>query len=294
MGLKSKLSKVSTVWLFPALLIVSSCSDDGLKLGDLTLTDTSELKDEAMADAYFQDLEDMTGIAIEAPTDDELGIGRAKSTIVVEDHRFNCDGIVITIEPGETSTKENPKGVLTIDFGTEGCEDLKGNVRTGKLIFTYSGKRFMPGSSVVATTDNYQINDVLLEGTRTVTNITGSTAESPRFTSVLENGKATFPNRVVTRESEITWKWNRAANSLNDELVVEAGSWASGTTHSGREYEVDVLDELVYKRQCGIAVSGIKEYTFGNDRRITIDYGDGECDKTFTVTVGGISREIVL
>lgn len=275
------------------VLSLVSC-EDATNEGRVTLQDTADLVDEALTEAYFQDVDDMAGLAIGSPTEDALSSGRTSGTIVIDDNRFKCDGVVITIVPDEGSTREHPSGVLTIDFGT-GCEDAKGNVRKGKLIFTYDGKRFMPGASVVVTTEDYYINDVRLEGTRTLTNVQNSSADAPRFTAVLENGKAIFPNGLeATRESEITWQWNRAANPLNDNLQIEAGSNASGTTRLGRTYKVEVLEPLVFKRHCAIAVSGVKKYTVNDTKEITIDYGDGECDRKFTVEVNGESREIPL
>jgi hypothetical protein len=83
--------------------------------------------------AYFQDLDDIAGLAIEAPSDTEYSSGRTSGTIPIQDHRFDCDGIVITVDSDPDSTPEVPKGVLTIDLGTAGCTDLKGNARKRKL-----------------------------------------------------------------------------------------------------------------------------------------------------------------
>ncbi len=132
---------------------------------------------------------------------------RRAATITVQDSRFKCSGIVVTITPSAASTKTTPQGVITVDFGT-GCTDAAGNVRAGKLIFTYNGWRFQPGSTVVATTDNYSVNGIMLTGTRTLTNVSGSTTAAPKFNAVLTNGVATFTDgRTATRESNITWSW---------------------------------------------------------------------------------------
>lgn len=292
MTVKPNLLKVSALALVASFLAITSCEEESAKPGTITLEDTADLSDEAITEAYFQDLGDLASIAISAPSDSEYNGGRAKATITVADHRF-CDGTTVTIVPDETSTTEHPKGVLTVDFGA-GCTDLKGNVRKGKLIFTYDGKRFVPESTVVTTTDSYYINDIRLEGTRTSTNTQDSKHDAPRFTVTLEGGKATFQGgAVATRESEITWKWERSANPLDDHLKIESGSWASGVTRIGRAYEVTVLSPINFVRHCGFPVEGIKKYTV-ESKEITIDYGDGDCDRKFTVTVNGTSREIGL
>src|SRR5690349_20841519 len=135
MMLKPTVSKVSAIALVASVLVMSSCKDETPQR--FTLQDTADLTDEAVTEAYFQDLDDMAGVAIEAPSDAQYNTGRISTSITIEDHRFKCDGIVVTVVPAETSNADHPKGVLTVDFGTAGCTDLKGNVRKGKLIFTY-------------------------------------------------------------------------------------------------------------------------------------------------------------
>ena len=292
MMLKLNVSKLSSVAMIAGVLILSSCKEDE-EPQRITLQDTADLTDEAVTDAYFQDIDDMAGVAIESPSDTQYSGGRVSSSITIQDPRFNCDGISVTIVPDANSTQENPKGVLTVDFGSAGCTDLQNNVRKGKLIFTYNGKRFMPGSTVVTTTENYFINGVKLEGVRTLTNVQTSTTDAPRFNVVLSNGKATFPNALsATRESDITWQWNRAVDPADDNLEIADNSAASGTTRGGRHYEVDVVEALVYKRQCGIPVSGVKTYLIDGEKHISIDYGSGDCDRAFSITVNGVTREI--
>jgi hypothetical protein len=281
--------RIASMSLIGAVLAVASCKDEDR----LTVQDTQDITEEATTDTYFQDMDDMAGVVIEAPTDDQFSGGRSATTITIQDDRMNCNGVVITIVPGEGSTKSHPKGVLTVDFGTTGCQDNRGNIRTGKLIFTYDGWRFQPQSTIVVTAQNYTVNGVKLEGTRTLTNVTGSTDESPKFQAVLAGGKATFlDGSVATRESNITWQWSRgSAGVADDELVINPAS-ASGTTRGGRAYTVTVLEALKYRRSCGIAVDGIKKYVLDGSKEITIDYGNGTCDRSVTVTVNGVTRNI--
>jgi hypothetical protein len=214
--------------------------------------------------------------------------------IVINDYRF-CEGTTVTIEPGAESTTDQPYGVLTVDFGTSGCTDVKGNVRKGKIIFTYSGRRFIAGSTIITTVQNYSINGILIAGVRTSTNVTGSTEDAPTFHVTLENGIVTFPDQsTAERESDITWSWERAQNPLNDKLIIEQGSSANGTTREGTEYEVLVLGQLEYQRLCPIAVTGVKQYTLNGETEIAVDYGDGACDRVVTVTSANVARTIAL
>lgn len=289
MTLKSKILKGSAMTL-AVVLALWSCKEDEPER--ITVQDTADLSDEAVTDAYFQDVDDLGGTAVEAPDNTQYSGGRTSGTIVIQDHRFQC--AVVTVQPATSSTRENPSGVLTVDFGTSGCQDIKGNVRKGKLIFTYHGDRFTPGSTVVTTTENYFINGVQLEGVRTRT-LENRTAEALRFNVVLEGGKATFGNGLfATRQSDITWQWNKASDPAHDNLQIEHTSTASGTTRGGRHYEVSLLEDLIYQPGCGIAVSGIKHYTIDAAKEITINYGDGSCDQSFSVTANGVTRDISL
>lgn len=281
--------KTTAFALISAMTLAVSCRDNEDRL---TAQDTQDISEEATVDSYFQDVDDMAGVALSASTDDQFSGGRSAATITVNDSRFSCSGIIVTITPSEGSTKTTPKGVLAIDFGT-GCTDLRGNIRTGKLIFTYAGWRFQPGSTVVTTTENYSVNGIKLSGTRTLTNITGSTTEVPKFRAVLTGGTATFSDGTqATRQSDITWSWVRAANPSEDQLVIDQSSVASGTTRAGREYAVSLQKALTYQRYCGIAVEGIKKYVLDGGKEIIIDYGDGTCDKSVTVTINEVTRNL--
>jgi hypothetical protein len=282
--------KIVALSLIAGVVFISSCNEEER----LTLSDTQDITEEALTDSYFQDMDDMAGVAMNSPSDDQYSGGRSAITITIQDQRFGCAGIVVNVIPGTNSTLDAPQGLLTIDFGAAGCSDLRGNIRTGKLIFTYNGRRFVPGSTVVTTTDNYTINGIKLEGTRTLTNVSGSTSDAPKFNVVLENGKATLlaDGTFAERESNITWSWIRAANPTDDYLLIDQSSVASGTTRGGRNYSVSLSKALKYKRFCGIAVEGIKNYVIDGSKEITIDYGNGECDKSVVITVNGVTRNL--
>ena len=282
--------KIGAFTLIGGILLMTSCNDEDR----LTLADTQDITEEAVTDSYFQDMDDMAGVAIGAPSDTQYAGGRSATTITISDDRFNCAGIVVTVTPAENSTNESPKGMLTVDFGTTGCSDTKGNIRTGKLIFTYNGRRFVSGSTIVTTTDNYTINAIKLEGIRTLTNVSGSSTETPKFNAKLTNGKATFiaDGTTAERTSDITWQWTRANTPADDYLTIDVSSTASGKTRAGRAYAVSLSKALKYKRFCGIAAEGIKKYVIDGTKEITIDYGDGTCDKSVVITVNGITRNL--
>jgi hypothetical protein len=286
MKLTNLFAKIVALSLVAMAGVISSCNEEDR----LTASDTQDITEEALTDAYFQDIDDIGGVVIESPDDNQYSGGRSAGTITITDDRCKC--AVVTIEA--SGTMENPEGLIVVDFGA-GCTDNRLNTRKGKLKFAYTGWRFMPGSKVVITTEDYYINEVKLEGTRTSTNVQGSTSDAPKFNVVLTGGKATFPDgSIAERESNITWEWIRAANPSEDYLIIDQQSEAHGITRGGRSYDVSLVEALKYRRFCGIAVDGIKRYVIDEDKEIVIDYGDGTCDKLVTITVNDVTRNITV
>ena len=275
-----------------SLFVLTACDKEK---ETLTATDSKDISEEAVLDAYYQDMDDLAAVAINSPTEDEFTGGRSAGTIIIEDSRVGCESVVIAIEPGANSTPGDPYGVLTIDFGTAGCADARGNVRKGKLIFAYDGLRFQPGSTVTTTTDNYSINRVRLEGSRVSTNITAGETGALKFNVVLTGGRATFlDNKVAEREADITWLWVRAENPAQDRVIILTNSTAGGVTREGRTYSVSLREQLEYERFCGMPVSGIKDYIIDGEKKITLDFGDGACDTALSVTIDGVTYPITI
>ncbi|MBS1555735.1 MAG: hypothetical protein JSU09_12500 [Bacteroidetes bacterium] len=291
--------KTMSTLAIAGVLTVSSCKKEN-ELG-LTATDTQNLNSESISDSYSDEAVDMSNLSIAAVTDVQYA-GRTEAADPVTslkdlDDRFRC--ATVTIERTPNSTRDNPVGSIVIDFGT-GCTDARGVTRKGKIIINYVGKRFFTGSTVTTTFNGYSRNDVKVEGTHTLTNVTASATSNVRFNVVIAGGKLNFPDgKTITREQNFTREWQRATNPTQDKWVILAGSSASGTNKSGKSYVMNVTKDLVYSRACQIsnqvfiAVSGTKAFTV-DGRVYTVDYGDDACDNTITVSLGGVSKTITV
>lgn len=277
---------------------LSSCLDDKFDLSD---QDSQNIENEAVTDGYFEDAEDMSALAVAVEPSSEGGriasFGKTAGTKPA-DLRFEGTCVTVTVEMAEDTQPGNPHGYITINFG-DGCTDIKGNTRKGIIIVEFKDRRFFPGSQIITTFDGYHINGVRLEGTRTVTNVSGSTDTAPKFEIVLEDGRATWPDETfATREGSHTREWVRAASPINDQWIVEGS--ATGSNRNGTLYQVEITKPLVYKRECAIsnrvfmAVEGTKVLTVDNISPITIDYGTGECDRIVTITINGQSRSVIV
>lgn len=276
-----------------SLGFLSSCSDDDQI--DFSANDSNNVENEAVTESYYDDVDDMSTLAVSADGSTSTGSRESASGragVKPSDPRFTC--ATVTFEFVADNTSANPHGYITIDFGT-GCTDARNNVRKGIIKVEFKGKRFMPNSQIIITLQNYSINGIALEGVRTVTNSSVSLETNPKFTITVQGGKSTWPDgTVATRESNRTREWIRAANPLNDEWRVTGT--AAGTNRDGKTYQMEITKALVYKRECamnkgGIAVEGTKVLTV-DGKVITIDYGSGACDKLITITINGQSKEI--
>jgi hypothetical protein len=268
--------KFTTLVAIALLGFVSSCKDEET----VNLQDISDASSESIADSYYQDADDLSLYSLEnnAP-------GR-----VASDYRLACDNTLIYFM-GESSTVS---GMLIIDFGT-GCTDSKGNVRKGKINLIYSnGPVGNVGFTVVESFTGYSINGINLEGSRTITRLESANQSIVKHSIVLEDGLATWPDAsTATRASNFTRTVDLVAGT-----VTLTGS-ASGTGRKGKSYTMDITEDLVYKSAClaeGIymAVDGKKVFTIDGSKHITIEYGEGACDKVVTVTINGLTKDVTI
>ena len=112
MKMNNVFGKIAAASLISGVMLITSCNEEER----LTLSDTQDITEEAVTDSYFQDMDDMAGVAISAPSESQYSGGRTATTITIQDERFNCAGIVVTVTPGTNSTLDTPQGVLTVRF----------------------------------------------------------------------------------------------------------------------------------------------------------------------------------
>jgi len=274
-----KLLKTKLLLGLPAILILVACENDN-ELNTVSENEQDVAVAEAEADAVYEDIDDLVLLSL---TEETSSGGRIEE----DDDRF-CEN-VISVEGNKMS------GTVTIDFG-EGCQDRNGNVRKGMIVIEYQGGKLIPGSTVTTTLIEYSINDISIEGVRTLTNISESIESYPTFNITLQNGKITWPdNTFATREVNRVRVWVNANNPLNDEHHVTGV--ANGITRRGVTYDMVVTDTLIYKRNCRVSrrgrlpVQGEKQITTDN-KLITVDYGDGECDTIVEIIVEGNREEV--
>lgn len=294
------MKKLSYYLLALLFVVVVSCSDKD----EFTATDTQSVESEATTDAYFEDTDDMATQAVAANDGATTGSreadisGRSEGGTTPNDGRFTGATVTLTFASDNQPGTNNIHGYIVIDFKT-GVTDLRGNVRKGKIKIEFIGRKFMLDSKVITTLDGYYINGIKIEGTRTVTSKPSSSTPI-RFDVAITDGKViwadgTFATREAFRTLTLT--------SLSGDFTVSQTDGklyaAAGTNRNGKTYQVTITKPLVYKRSCGvsnkisIAVEGTKVLTT-EAKTITIDYGDGTCDRKISLTSNSKSMEVTV
>lgn len=201
--------------------------------------------------------------------------------------KTDCN-VIITID-----TTSSPKSV-TVDYGSSNCTCNDGKTRRGKIITTFTGQYIAPGTIITHTPVDYYVNDVKFEGTKTVQNM-GTNANGQPYFNVQIDGTATLETGEVvdyisTRVRTWTTGFNTLLNRFDDEYDITGtceGSFSSGEGYSG-----NTTSPIHIKVGCGFPVSGTLDITPTGKPVRQINYGDGTCDYSFTVTVSGYTFTI--
>jgi hypothetical protein len=263
-------------------LSLSSCLKNRLK------KDQSALVNYKIETAF----DEMTNISDQAITGNMVYY-KSGQIIVTEpgfkpvDLKADCN-VIITID-----TTSSPKSV-TVDYGSSNCTCNDGKTRRGKIITTFTGQYIAPGTIITHTPVDYYVNDVKYEGTKTVQNM-GLNASGQPFFNVQIDGTATLESGEVvdytsTRVRTWTTGFNTLLNRFDDEYDITGTSEASFSRGEG--YTGNTTSPIHIKVGCGFPVSGTLDITPTGKPVRQINYGDGTCDYSFTVTVSGYTFTI--
>jgi hypothetical protein len=211
---------------------------------------------------------------------------------VVDDVSENTTGIrdltTPCIDTIIVDTTTTPR-VVMIDFGTDECSGIDGRVRKGRILVTYTGRYRDAGTIITITPQNYTVDGYLIVGAKTIVNEGTNSNGQPYFTIVV-TATITAPNAayVTTWNSTRTRTWTQGYNTITPlDDVYQITGLATGTNRNGISYAAQVTEPLVAKVTCPWLVSG--EYTVNpaNGATRTVNFGSGDCNNGFTVTVNG-------
>ena len=264
-------------------ILFQSCEKETSSLTD---DEIAIAEDDALAESLFDDIFDVA-IAAEQLIDGQIYGGTLKSSVVSD----SCPNVTVD-HPDSTYW---PK-VITIDYG-DGCTGFYEQTRSGKIIIRVTGRYRVTGTSRTITLENYYINGIHVEGTKTVTNDGENDEGNICYSIELTGGKITTPDSIViTRESVRTREWVAGSDTwwnIWDDVYFITGQ-TTGTNFRGVGYSRTIIIPLEWAATCRFIKSGSIDIVVGENDPITLDFGDGECDNEATVSRNGETKTILL
>ena len=182
----------------------------------------------------------------------------------------------------------------TLDYGTENCTCYFGNTKRGKINVTLSDWWRNEGSLREISFEDYYFNDNQLEGTKTILNTGLNENGNLTFTKNVNNAKLTYADGT-----SITWNCEKYSELVEggDTFIFADDIWSvtgsgSGTDLDGNAYTMEITSPLMYHNGCFYPVSGVVEIVTDGQGTKIIDYGNGECDNSITVTEDDITETL--
>lgn len=191
-----------------------------------------------------------------------------------------------------TERSEDFPKEITIDF--DSCTDWRGFEKSGQIIISISDTMTVPGATATVTYVDFSIGMNFIEGTKTLVNagLNGDGNHVVEEQSELTITKA--DGTTMTRSGSASMEWIEGFGTPEkyDDIFYLSGT-GSLTLDDGTEYSRTITEPLLVDRSCRFILSGTVEIVNADGTAI-IDFGDGTCDDTATVTANGESREIDL
>jgi hypothetical protein len=297
----------SLQWIALFGVILWACQDDSdsisseqaAKQSNVTVRDNSEII------AATQGAMEITADVFE---DEGISNGRASTSGRIQggghhgdgDHH-NDDGCRPNISGSfdlDRSHKDSLiyRGTLIIDYG-DGSTCDSTDVKKGKITDTFTfiltwGDSVSFTSTETLTFEGFVRDSVQLDGTFVTTKVNHNTktveAQDVRITYADTTSVSWSGVLDYTYEHGDKCKWK-------DNTVHVTGS-IDGVNREGVAFSLVITEELVFKYKCNKhrrshPVSGVVQVTVGGVVS-TIDFGDGACDKTYTITTNGVTEEI--
>lgn len=187
---------------------------------------------------------------------------------------------------------------FTLDYGTRTlCEDLR--TRSGKIITILYAPYLDSASVILSHFENYYetVNsiDYHLTGVHTVVNMGRNSANHPVYRVSVDSASVVSPEGTIKwtslRFREFTAGYNTLFNPMDDAYTITGN--ANGTNIQGESFTVNITQGLQVQFGCPYIKAGKIEVINQSRPTIYIDYGSGDCDANFSVTVNGYTINVV-
>lgn len=215
--------------------------------------------------------------------------------------------------PTVTIVRVNPANPfpvrVTLDFGATGCIGRDGHFRKGKVITIYTGRLLVPGSIATTEFDGFYVDDVKVEGTHKITNV--STPFTPpaspvdrKFRVEVIDGKLSTSNGNFVEWNSVKYIIQIEGLStvipLDDIFRIEGNS--RGRAKRGVLlvlWESNIIEPLIKRFNCRWIVKGTVRTVrvaaaVSSPWVAVLNFGTGNCDNQAVITINGISYQITL
>ena len=267
-------------------IVLFSCQKDLSTTNSEAVTETQATaysEESAVAEASYDDAGEVaTTAAEEEGNASQFGInGREFHPLFTELRGAIGDCATITVLPNDSTYPKK----ITINFG-DSCVGRDGKLRSGVIMIYLTAPLRKPGSVVTVIFERYHVNHAHLEGTRTISNLSDSTAH--KWSDQVVGGKVTFRNGRGYSYESIKYKKQVAGmdTKICRDDVYEIQGRSYTVFNNGTTININTEKPLVKKVACPWISDGTLKIKI-NDRVLFLDYGapnNGECDNKALLT----------
>ncbi|MFD2720977.1 hypothetical protein ACFST9_19810 [Hymenobacter monticola] len=192
-----------------------------------------------------------------------------------------------------TRTYDYNTRTLTIDFGPTDCLCPDGRNRRGQILVRFTTDVLTRRAGAVVTRQNYFVNSNQHTATRTFTDLgLGS------FSVDVTNASIIRANNGGTHSWTASWTFTQTAGfgtpQFADDVFSVTGS-SAGTNRKGVAYTTTIQTPLIKRGDCfKYFVQGAISISNTKGKTMVMDYGNGTCDNSATVSINGRTRTITL
>jgi hypothetical protein len=280
--MKNNFFRLALLAVISGGIILSSCKKDDEV--EVSKEDAISL---TLDDAVFSDLSD--DVINEA---EEIVAGGENSdyTYTTAKSGALANSRTITVDkPGE---KTNFPKLITVTYDSWTAPN--GRVKNGVVMISISKRMWTAGSVRTITFDNFTINGYKIEGIKTVS-FKGLIEGKYTVEASLTGGKVTSPqgDYSIERSFTHTRTLEDGANTvLNiwDDVWYIAGT-SQGKGRNGMNYMATIASPLMFKTICPWISKGTVLIEIEKSKTVVLDFGDGTCNRSFTITVDGSSSD---
>jgi hypothetical protein len=212
------------------------------------------------------------------------------------DKAVKDNGLRDLCDPTVTFDTISSPRTITLDFGDVNCTAANGRLRRGQVQVSYTGRYRDQGTVITLVPVNYYVNNNLIAGTKTVTNLGPDANDNIHF-AIAVNGTVTAGDgswtATHTAARTRTWIEGSSTPELSDDAYLITGG-GSGVNRNGIPYTTSITQALRVALNCPFITAGVVQVTPASGVVRTIDYGSGACDGTFTVTVNGNTYTVTI